>query len=218
MEDGETLHHVDVAENAGDQLARHGGPGGTFDTPVELHYEKPIQEHIAEAGNHDARHRRLRMAHAADKVVHAGDYRLEDGTHQDNAHVAGGDWQKLVAGAEELQERRHERLPEREGANGHDDEQHEGVVQDDGRLLVFFLAEADGEKRIAAHAHDHGHGHNEEGDGEAYRDAPDADASDALPHEIAVHNIVERFNQHANDGWNRKLQDDFRNARGAHGA
>lgn len=208
------LHHGKPA----DALAQNGGPGGAFDAPAELHDEQPVENHVAAGTDHDSRHGRFGVAHATDKVVHARDNRLEYGAHQNDAHVTGGDGQKLVASPEQLQEGRHENLAEREGADGHDNQEHEGVVQDDGRLLVLFFTEADGEERIAAHTHNHGHGHNKKGDREADGDSTDADTPDALTHEIAVNDVVKSLNQHADDGWDRKLQNDFRNARGAHGA
>ena len=79
-------------------------------------------------------------------------------------------------------------------------------------MLVFLFAEADGENRIAADSHDHRHCHDEQGDGEAYRDAPDAEAAHALPHEIAVHDVVERLDEHADDGGHRELQDNLGDA------
>ena len=156
------------------------------------------------------------MAHAADKVVHAGDNRLENRTAQDNAHVARSHGQKLIACAKELEERFHENLAERKGTHRHHDEQHKGVVEDDGSLLVLAFAEADGKKRVATHANHHGHRHNEKGYREANGDAADAEATDALAYEIAVHDVVERFDEHTDDSRDRKLQDNLRDASRPH--
>ena len=156
------------------------------------------------------------MAHAADKVVHAGDNRLENRTAQDDAHVARSHRQKLVTCAKELEERHHENLAKRKGAHRHNDEQYKGVVEDDGRLLVLAFAETDGKKRVATHANHHGHRHNEKGNRKADGDAADTKATDALTYKIAVHDVVERFNQHADDGRDRKLQDNLRDARRPH--
>ena len=98
----------------------------------------------------------------------------------------------------------------------HNDEQYKGVVEDDGSLLVLAFAETDGKKRVATHANHHGHGHNEKGNREADGDAADAEATDALAYEIAVHNVVERFDEHTDDSRDRKLQDNLRDASRPH--
>ena len=183
---------------------------------MEFHDEKPVEKHVAASTNHHAGHRGFRVAHATDKVVHAGDNRLENGSAQNNAHVARSHRQKLVACAKELEERHHENLAESKRPYRHDDEQDEGIVEDDGRLLVLAFAQADGKKRIAANAHHHGHRHDEQRNREADGDTADAEATDALPHEIAVHDVVERFDKHADDGGHRELHNDSRNAGRTH--
>ena len=77
-------------------------------------------------------------------------------------------------------------------------------------MNVFLLTEANGEKRIAAHANHHGHGHDEQENREAEGDARNAEAADTLAYEESVYNIVEGVHQHADDGRNRELQDQFR--------
>ena len=199
-------------ECGGHELRADGGPGGALDSPMELHDEKVVENDVGDSAGDFAEHGRFRVAHGTDKVVHAGSDCLEHGAAQKNAHVAAGHGQGLVAGAEQLEERHHEDFAERERAEGHQNQKRKGVVQDNACLNVFLLAEADGEKRVAAHAHHHGHGHNEQANREAQRNARDTETADTLAHEETVHYVVEGVYQHADDSGDRELQDQFGDA------
>ncbi len=71
---------------------------------------------------------------------------------------------------------------------------------------VLFFAEADCEKRVAADAHDHRKGHDEKADGKAERDSGDSQVADAGSDKIPIDDVVERFDDHAHDGGNRKCE------------
>ena len=199
------------------KLRADGGPGGALDSPMELHDEKVVKNNVSHGACDFAEHGRFGVTHRTDKVVHAGGDCLEHGAAQKNAHVAAGYGQCLVAGAEQLEERHHKDFTERERAECHQDQKREGIVQDNACLNVFLLAEADGEKCVTAHTHHHGHCHNEQANGEAQGNACDTETADALTHEETVHYVVEGVYQHADDGGNGKLQDQFRDAGSSEG-
>ena len=193
------------------KLRADGGPGGALDSPMELHDEQVVENNVRDSAGDFAEHGRFGMAHGTDKVVHAGGDCLEHGAAQKNAHVAAGHGQGLVTCAEQLEERHHENFAESERAERHQNQKRKGVVQDNACLNVFLLTEADGEKRVAAHAHHHGHGHNEQANREAERNACDTETAHTLAHKETVHYVVEGVHQHADDGRNRELQNQFRN-------
>ncbi len=167
LDRGSLLQEKVGNQNTADQLGADGCPGGSLDTPVQSHNKDIVQNHVGCGTDDFSEHGGLGVAHGTDKVVHAGSHRLENCTQQDNAHVAGGHRQGLVAGAEQAQQRFHKDFAEGKGTHCHDDQQYEGVVQDNGRLLVLLFAQSNGKEGVGAHAHDHGHGHDEQGDGEA---------------------------------------------------
>ena len=132
-------------ECGGYQLRGDGGPGGAFDSPVELHNEHEVENDVRHRTDDFAEHGGLGVAHGADEVVHAGGDCLKNRTAQKNAHVAAGHGQGLLAGAEQLQERHHENFTQGKGADGHQDQKRERVVQDNACLNVLLLTETNGE-------------------------------------------------------------------------
>ena len=74
------------------------------------------------------------------------------------------------------------------------------------------MPEADGEERVAAHADHHGHGHHEQENRKAECNACDTETADTLAHKETVHYVVEGVHQHADDGGDRELQHQFRDA------
>ena len=199
--DGRGLLDKELRNQAAcDELRTNGSPGGAFDSPAELHDEQPVQNNIADSACDFAEHGRLGVAHRADKVVHAGGNCLENRTAEQNAHVAFGNGECLLACPEQLEERRHENLAKREGENRHDNQKRERVVENDTCLDVFLLAETDGKKRVAANAYDYGHRHDEQANREAERDACDTETSNALPYVKTIYNVVEGVHAHADDG------------------
>ena len=202
---------------AGDKLGTHRGPGCPFDAPVEFHDEQPVQDDIGNSPGDFPEHGGFRMAHGTDEVVHARSDSLEYRPAQDNAHVAFGHGECLVAGPEQPQERRHEDFAEGKGKDSHQDEQRKGVVQNDACLDVLLLSETDGKEGVPADPYNHGHGHDEQSDGKTEGDACDAETAYALAHEKTVHNVVEGVDAHADDGGDRKLQHQFRDACGPKG-
>ena len=87
---------------------------------MEFHDEQPVQNDIADRACNFAEHGCLWVTHRTDKVVHAGGYRLENGSAKQNAHVTFGNGERLLACPEQLEERRHENFAERKGENRHD--------------------------------------------------------------------------------------------------
>lgn len=199
-------------EQAAYQLGTNGCPGGALDTPVQTHDKYVIQHHVGDRTDNLAEHGGLGVTHGSDKVVHARSHRLEDCAKQNDAHIAGSHGEGLVASAKEAEQRFHEGFANAKGSYGHDNEQNEGIVQDNGCLFVFLFAKTNGEEGVGAHADDHGHCHDEKSDGEAEGDACDAEASYALTNKETVHYIIQGVHHHANDGGYRKLQNQLRDA------
>ena len=119
--DGRGLLYEELRnQTACDQLRTNCCPCSPFDSPVEYLDEQPVQNDVADGSSDFAEHGCLGVPHRADKVVHAGGNRLENGSAQQNAHIAFRDGERLLAGPEQLQERSHEHFAERKGENRHD--------------------------------------------------------------------------------------------------
>ena len=106
-------------ECRGDKLRGDGRPGGAFDTPVEFHDKEVVEDNVRDGARDFTEHGRFGVSHRTDKVVHAGGDCLEHGAAQQNAHVAAGNRQSLLACTEQFQERHHENFAERECPKRH---------------------------------------------------------------------------------------------------
>ena len=113
----------------------------------------------------------------------------------------------MIARPENAEQRIHKDFAECKGADRHNNQQHERVVQNDACLLVLFFAEANRKERIAAHPNDHGHRHNKEHDGEAERNSRNAERTDSLTDKVTVNDIVKGVHAHADDRGNGEHQD-----------
>ena len=89
-------------ESRGYQLRCDGRPGGTFDTPVEFHDKEVVENDVRDSTRDFAEHGRFGVTHRTDKMVHARGDCLEGGSTQNDAHVAAGDRQGLLACSEQL--------------------------------------------------------------------------------------------------------------------